>query len=130
MDKKYKTKCENCETEFEYTKKNVLIQDFGCAGVICPNCNKTTIADDSFNLKLNEDNIVFPQHFFEFKKNKDFILDEEINNEIKRNIKLLKEQTFTENSIWSRFGDVLIIVLKEKNVFSIFVAKGYYHTEF
>ena len=60
----------------------------------------------------------------------DVIANEYINNEIKKNIKLLKEEDAENCSAYSRFGDVLIIVLKEKDVFSTFVTRGYYHTEF
>ena len=131
MDEKYKAMCECCEREFEYTKDNVLIQDFGCANVICPHCKASTPADDVFNLKLDENNLVFPQHFFEFcEKEENSILDEEINKEIKKHLKLLREKEKDTNFECLRFGNILIFIFKNNETFSIFVAKGYYYTEF
>lgn len=56
--------CENCSSELEYDKSDVVIGAFGCAFVHCPLCDENTyLSDDEEDVILTVDNIEFPVHF-------------------------------------------------------------------
>ena len=104
--------------------------EFGCVYVKCPECGARVWLDDEEGLYIDEKNLEFPKHFYQFGKDNGsvHISDEEVNNDVRKVLGYLHnnpEETF----YYVGSGDTIIIGLQDEESIYIYVARDFYEFE-
>ena len=123
--------CEHCSSVFEYESDDLQIGEFGCAYITCPCCGKRTWMDDEEGLRLTENNVVFPKHFWHCSVSAGavHITKENINKYIKEGVKYLREHK-KEFAYYTGTGDTCVIVFRFSgdSEYQVIVTQDYYET--
>jgi hypothetical protein len=119
-------KCD-CGTELEYTKEDVQTGEFGCAYIICPECQTDILLNEYCKL-LTIDNVEYPKDFANFGDGK-VLSDTEIQEYINKCLKPLKECTedYGVHSLMAS-GDTMVFCTKHEDEYSVYVCKNYEST--
>lgn len=121
------TECE-CGAELEYDKDDIHIGALGCYHITCPICGKEIMLDEEKGIELDENNLKFPTHYFDYK-NGNKIEDERINEWVRKCIKYLKEN---EDEFYTFIGSgntmVFVFKLEDDEEYYIHVSKNGYET--
>lgn len=123
--------CDNCGSVLEYELEDVDMGRYGCNYIVCPVCGEKNDLDEDF-IKLNMDNIEFPQHFHHTcieEGTKDVCNTEHIRDVIKEGIEFLRANP----DEWSWFYEtgnlhLSIWALDDEKDYSIIVTNNFYST--
>ena len=123
--------CENCKDNVFIDKEDKReYGEYGIPYVRCPICDNKVYLDDEECLKINEKNIVFPDHFFQFGGKDSVNINK---NETEGWIKdvlgaLIKDSELPFYYIGS--GDTIVIGFQDEEEIHIVVGKGYYSFDY
>lgn len=118
--------CYNCKSELEITNDDLEVGKYGLKYFVCPCCGECSyIEEDEDSVTLTEDNLNFPQHYDNFKKEN--VSDDMINKLVKKSIEQLKYEQ-VGNYVTRETGNVFVEVFKYEDGYDIIVAKNYYET--
>ena len=118
--------CYNCKSELEITNDDLEVGKYGLKYFVCPCCGECSyIEEDEDSITLTEDNLNFPQHYDNFKKEN--VSDDMINKLVKKSIEQLKYEQ-VGNYVTRETGNVFVGVFKHEDGYDIVVTKNYYET--
>lgn len=125
--------CEECGSELEYDKSDIVIGAFGCAFLKCPLCGQnSSVYDEDVELTLTRNNIEFPTHFWHTSKETgavDNCNNEEVKKCIYRAIDYFRNNK-NEYHWFTACGNLRVDVSKfdgDEN-YEVMVTKDYYET--
>ena len=119
--------CDDCDEEiYVFGNEEVNYGYLGMAYIKCPKCGGQAYIDGDDGIKIDESNIVFPQHFFRFGRNATRIDDTEITKWVKRTIQALEEGDDDFDFYTEATGDSRCIGLKYEDEIEVIVCKDYY----
>ena len=127
-------KCENCESELEYDKSDVVIGEYGCAFLKCPLCNyRNDLFDEDLEFRLTKDNVQFPKHFHHTSKESgavDTCNNEYVKKCIKDGIECLRNSEEDNWTYCTGTGNTMIHIYKydDDEDYYICVCENYYDT--
>lgn len=131
-DKQYELTCEGCNSKLGYERADVTNLMYGLPYLKCPLCGQfNEINDESLELKLTKDNVIYPMHFNHTSKHYGAkeISDEDVNKYIKQFVEAAIENNIDD---WSGHvtGDLFLNIRKddEFNEYEITVARDFYST--
>lgn len=119
--------CDNCNSKLNVEENDLKVGELGNYYFVCPCCGEKVFVDKS--LKLNENNIKFPQHYYKCNDDSTVkISDEQIDAWVKACIKDCKEHNLDYRYMSS--GDSIVFCMKDETEeeYIITVAKDYYES--
>lgn len=123
--------CEKCDEKFIVDKETERdYGEYGIPYVRCPFCDSKVYLDDEEALKINDKNIIFPDHFFQFGgKDAVNINRHETEGWVKDVLSaLIKDKELPFYYIGS--GDTIVIGFQDEEEIHIVVGKGYYSFDY
>lgn len=128
-----RVKCYGCGANLLFDKLDVKTGAYGAAYVDCPVCGYEVLIDDEkFDKELNSTNIEFPKDFAHtYSKNCTVNVSKyDIESEVKKMLSILKQTPDNSDGqyLLYMYGDVLIMVFKGSDEYSVVVANDYYDT--
>ena len=121
--KVYKVNCD-CGCKFECEKSDMSIGYCGFYHVTCPACERDVYMEDIEPLKIDENNLLFPAHFYYFDEDAVDVSNEVIQKWAREQIKDLK--TRGGDFDISSSGNAIIITLDVGDEYYTMVAKNYW----
>ena len=128
-----KTICEQCQSELEYEKSDLIIGALGCVYIDCPLCGHNIMLDENENsISLTKDNISFPTHFFHTSEETgavDMCNNEEIKERICKAINYFRKNK--DEFVWYSYcGNLCVIVFRYDGDedYEVIVTNNYYNT--
>ena len=117
--------CEYCSEELHGEPQ---VGHLGLKYIHCDHCGEDSYNEEFGEIKLNKDNLNFPQHYYNFNNGKD-ITDEEINDKVRKCLEYL-ENNPTEDFVEYGTGNTNICVTRYDgdDEYRVVVSKGYYDT--
>lgn len=118
-----------CGSVLEFTKEDYTTGQYGCACIICPNCDEKIFLQDivpdwdKFEKHITKDNISFPQDFYD---NSIFsnVDDESIENRIREGIEDIEQ--YGSDFYFNHIGNTAIYIFSDKDGYEVQVSKNYY----
>lgn len=125
--------CEQCGSELEYKKSDIITGALGCSCLNCPLCKYVNFLDDEEGVILTIDNIEFPIHFWHTSK-EDGAADKCNTDEIRKELKNAIEY-FRKNKdefaypYWS--GNLFMLVLKYSGdkIYEVYISNDFYNSD-
>ena len=118
--------CATCGSILEITDNDL----YGKSSVLCPCCKRMFEVDVDELFLVTTKNVSYPKHFTvvnaNVNKNIKLLTDEEINQEIKKGIKFLQENSDREYHFIS-YGEMFLVILKfeEDGEYLVVVTKDF-----
>lgn len=123
-NKVYREACDKCGTTLEFEKNDARIGECGCHYVTCPRCHNDVYSDELEPIKLDENNIQFPTHFWKFGNGVN-IEDEKVQQWVREGLSKIKANK--DMPFWiAASGNTQVIILNYEDEYNIIVAKNYY----
>lgn len=123
--KVYKTTCDDCGAELEYSYEDTHEGYAGMRCITCPMCGYEIMSEYFDGVELNSSNVEFPKHFYRF--NGVDIDNERIQEWIR---KCLKEAEESDEQygyfLHAGTGNSAVILMAYEDEYNIIVAKNYY----
>ena len=118
--------CDICNRPFNFNGEQITYRDYGIPYIRCPHCEEWTQLYQQEELKLDENNLCYPQHFA-CQKDSEYvahITDQEVQQECRKILARLKKVPTGEYLFWGT-GDVFIVGFKLEDEYNIIVAHNY-----
>ena len=117
--------CDNCKNTFNFDGE-ITYRDYGIPYTRCPICKEWTELYNQPELKLDENNLNYPQHFSCQINSKGVvhIPDQEVEIQCRKILSKLKTLPVGEYLLWAT-GDVYIVGFKFIDEYNIIVAHNY-----
>ena len=120
--------CDYCGSELKFEESDVYYGEYGLGKIECPLCGRANNVD-GYEIKLTQDNVNYPEHYYHFyeTEDSDLHMDERINQEVKECIDYLL--THDDEYFYYVEGKYFVLVYRPDDVgFNVVVSKDFYTT--
>lgn len=118
----------DCGTELEYSNEDIITGQFGCAYIVCPECQSSIWLENEEGKTLTINNIEYPKDFSKYGDG-NILFDYEIQMLINDCLKVLdsSNENYGVYSL-SAIGDSMVFVTKHDDEYHVYVCKNYEET--